>query len=566
MRAPALATDEAERLEALECCGVLDTEPEEAFDGVVRLAARLTDSPISTISLIDRDRQWFKASVGIELAQTPRDISFCGHTILQTEMLEIEDARLDPRFASNPMVVGEPGVRFYAGVPLITSDGHALGALCVKDRRPRRLTAEQRDALERLAAQVVTQLELRHQIGALERETRLRRTAERQAAEGRERYWRILHCALDAIVAVDGDGRIIDFNPSAEALFGRSREESMGAAAAELIVPERLREAFRGGLEGAMNGHADEILGRRLDAIGMNSNGEDLSLEMTIARISEEPHAFVAFVRPRGGEAVPREELLASERKRRDYAQMIERAIEGNRFVLHAQPVFSLKDDSLHAHELLLRMRAADSGKLVMPGDFLPQAERYGLIADIDRWVVREGMRLAASHRVAINLSGASIGDTRLLALIEGQARANGVDPGNVIFELTETAAVSNLDRASRFVGHLVDLGFGFALDDFGTGFGSLTYVKHLPVDYLKIDLQFIRGLATSEADRRVVQSIVSVGRNFGMETIAEGVEGEETLQLLRELGVDHAQGFGLQRPAPLEHMFQSRPLTIAAR
>ncbi|MFY2763436.1 GGDEF domain-containing protein [Arenimonas sp. MALMAid1274] len=154
--------DEAQRLAALRRYRILDTLPERAYDDIVRLASTLCGTPISTVTLIDAERQWFKASVGVEDRETSRDIAFCDHAIRQPEeMFVVDNASLDPRFADNPLVTGGPEIRFYAGMPLVDSDGAALGTVCVIDRKPRELTDEQRDGLRALARQVVALLELR---------------------------------------------------------------------------------------------------------------------------------------------------------------------------------------------------------------------------------------------------------------------------------------------------------------------------------------------------------------------------------------------------------------------
>ncbi|MGB0722440.1 MAG: sensor histidine kinase [Gammaproteobacteria bacterium] len=160
--------NEQERLQALRDYGILDSGHEQAFDQLTRLASRICGTPISLVSLIDADRQWFKSRVGLDADQTPRDQAFCAHAIADDQTLIVDDARRDPRFADNPLVTGDPGIRFYAGAPLITREGHRLGTLCVIDREPRALDTEQLDALRVLADQVMDQIELRRSLRALE--------------------------------------------------------------------------------------------------------------------------------------------------------------------------------------------------------------------------------------------------------------------------------------------------------------------------------------------------------------------------------------------------------------
>jgi GAF domain-containing protein len=156
------STQEKKRLKVLWEYEVLDTVPEELFDELTELAARICEAPIALISLVDEKRQWFKSRVGLDVTETSRDISFCAHAIKQPDLFIIPDAALDPRFADNPLVTTDPKIRFYAGAPLVTTDGYALGTLCIIDKVPRELRPDQKQALRILARHVVTQLELRH--------------------------------------------------------------------------------------------------------------------------------------------------------------------------------------------------------------------------------------------------------------------------------------------------------------------------------------------------------------------------------------------------------------------
>ena len=240
------------------------------------------------------------------------------------------------------------------------------------------------------------------------------------------------------------------------------------------------------------------------------------------------------------------------------WADMIRDALAEDAFVLHAQPIVDLATGEATQYELLLRMRGAD-GELIGPSAFLPVAERFDLMGAIDHWVVARAIRMVGAERragreltVEVNISGRSAGDPELLELIEHELHANDVCPSQIIFEITETIAVSNIPRAQHFAARLADLGCRFALDDFGAGFGSFYYLKHLPFDYLKIDGEFVRHSAADPTDQLVIQAVVDIARGLGKRTVAEHVGDSETAELLQRMGVDHAQGFHLGEPAPL--------------
>ncbi len=236
------------------------------------------------------------------------------------------------------------------------------------------------------------------------------------------------------------------------------------------------------------------------------------------------------------------------------WSQRIRSALDEDAFEMHAQPIVEAVSRRPVEYELLLRMRDADGG-LIAPGDFLPHAERFGLIGAIDRWVAQQAVALVARHdvRLSLNLSGRSVGDPTLPGFIEGLVTRAGIDPQKLTFEVTETAAIANMGHAQHLARRLRSLGCGFALDDFGAGFASFTYVKQIPFDVLKIDGSFVRDLATSASDRLVVRALVEVARGLGKQTVAEYVHDGAVLEEVRRCGVDFAQGFHVGAPAPLE-------------
>jgi diguanylate cyclase (GGDEF)-like protein/PAS domain S-box-containing protein len=240
------------------------------------------------------------------------------------------------------------------------------------------------------------------------------------------------------------------------------------------------------------------------------------------------------------------------------WVERIRAALDEDRLVLHAQPVAETSTRRMTQYELLIRMRD-DDDSLIQPSRFLPIAERYGLIKELDRWVIGAAIallreQLARGRRpvVELNLSGQSLGDSDLAEHVGRKLEGSGVLATQLIFEVTETAAIGNMAAARSCAEQLHALGCRFALDDFGAGFGSFYYLKHLPFDFIKIDGEFVRNCASNAADRLVVKAVVDLARGLGKRTVAEFVGDATTLRILRDLGVDYAQGFHIGRPAPL--------------
>jgi len=229
---------ETQRLDALRRTGLLDTEPEPEFDELVQIAAAICDAPISLISLMDESREWFKAAVGLNLRETSREVSFCQYTIRQATVMVIEDAARDPRFHENPLVTGEMGIRFYAGMRVQSPDGQPLGSLCVIDRKPRTLTTEQQAALNVLARQVNARIELRMQRLALQQALADAETARTQLAASEQRFKAFMDAGPFLSVMKDHEGRLVYYNQRFADRFGIRGNEWIGYSSRDRFPPE----------------------------------------------------------------------------------------------------------------------------------------------------------------------------------------------------------------------------------------------------------------------------------------------------------------------------------------
>jgi PAS domain S-box-containing protein len=376
--------------------------------------------------------------------------------------------------------------------------------------------------------------------------------AERRAAQEMQRESeRTLRSVIDntpAIISVKGrDHRYKLVNREFEQVFGVSSEWIVGRSDTEIVPASRIGEV-----------HAKDLL--------VLNGGQTVQDEETIVRDGKErvllrtrfpllgEGGAIHAVCQASTDITDRRREERDKRARLQCSEMLYSALAQNRFVLHGQPIIELASAQPVSFELLVRMRkAVGSDELLSPGEFLPAAERFDLIHVIDQWVIDHAIELAgAGHSVTVNVSAKTISDPAHVDRIEEAVIASGASAKNLVFEITETAVADNLDAARSFATRLRQHGCAIALDDFGVGHGTFTYLRHLPVDYLKIDMQFVRNLLNDDADRQIVLAIVGVARQFKIETIAEGVEDQATLGELCQMGVDYVQGYWTGRPAPL--------------
>ncbi|HWC35672.1 MAG TPA: EAL domain-containing protein [Mycobacteriales bacterium] len=358
----------------------------------------------------------------------------------------------------------------------------------------------------------------------------------------------------EGLYALDAEGLLTYINPAAALMLGWTEDDLLGKPMHDVVHSQRADGSTTSAEECALLQVRTEGRSVRvLDDAFTRKDGSVFPVAYSSAPLRSGPTlrgvvvVFRDITEEKKEKAAVQRELDAL-----TWLGRVRDAIDDDRLVLYSQPIVPLADGR-PAEELLLRMVGRDN-EIVLPCAFLPVAEKYGLIAEIDRWVITQATRLAATRRrvFEVNLSAASIGAADLLPFIEQQIREAQADPTDLVFEITETALMQDIAAGEAFARGLAALGCGLALDDFGTGYGSFTYLKKLPVTHLKIDIEFVRDLVTQPDNLHVVKAIVSLARAFGLKTVAEGVEDDQALTMLRDEGVDYVQGFHLGEPGPV--------------
>lgn len=601
--------DETGRLEALHCADILDTPPEEVYDEIVQAAVELCRTPISLVTLVDEDRQWFKAKVGLDADETGRDVAFCAHAICSEGLMEVPDAHDDERFASNPLVLGEPKIRFYAGVPLRSAVGNSYGTLCVIDTVPRALTLEQRDVLTRLARQVTALLELRESVNRLSLTNDQLELArrDRDAAEASVRHNARFDGLTDlpnrVLLAERIEAAVAACVPTGRPLAMlmcdlddfKLVNDGLGRSAGDQLLSEvarRIRTCVRDTDTVARFGddefavvidnadcHIVAQLGTRiLDAMAApiaigGCDGFRPSISIGVA--THTPGATGDELLSNAGAAMHRAKELGGGRMcefdgslRTDIVDRLIIPTEfptavtnGELFCVH-QPEVDLLTGHLLALESMVRWRHPTRG-ILLPDQFVPVVEATcgaGALFDQVLQLTLEAQaawadRLGQRPLVAVNLSPRQLDDRDLADKIRSAVTRFSAPPESLRLEVTERAMSSNPMFDTLHEIHR--LGVHLAIDDFGIGWSSMTRLSSFPWDLLKVDRSFIDLVGRDDNADRVVGGIISVAHSLGIRVAAEGVETANQLHRLCELGCDSVQGDVVDRPLHPQEVLQ---------
>ena len=586
--APPLPDDERDRLAHLEELGILDTEPEKEFDRLAQLATIICRTPIGAISFIDSQRQWFKARVGVDVTATPRDIAFCAYTIAQSDrLLEVRDAEGDPRFVTNLFGPDVPPVRFYAGFPLQTREGSAVGTLCVMDGTPRTLTSTQREALSALAHTVSTQLTMRRDLRTatqLDRLTGLPNWFHFESQFGERKASR----GVLVLVRLKTVGQLTSAHGfrTADAMIRQAAERLRSCAKAEALIgrvkrglfviyfPEKDPGEFRLTVAPALIAclakpyHVDSLTVMCPVHMGVTVQPEDgvklddlvtagdAALQLAIER--DEPFLFF-------------DKTLDNVLSRHYRLEpQLRRALMQNEFVNYYQPKIDLATGKIAGVEALIRWMHPERG-LVPPMEFVPVLEFTGLIAEAGSQVIQRAIsdwwkwRAAGldAPRIAVNVAAEQLRGNNFVAGLQAALAAIDGNPAALSIEVTESILITNMERAIEILSEVRALGIPVAIDDFGTGYSSLAYLVTLPIDELKVDRAFIRKITTDPAYLGIVETCITLAHSLKLKVVAEGVETVEQAQALRALGCDQAQGFLYSKPVPPEELAGMLPALL---
>lgn len=580
MPSAAFPADETERMATLRRYRLLDTPPDARFDRLTALAAQHFSVPIALISFIDSSRQWFKSNIGMPVQETSREDAVCAHAILRPgEVMVVEDVAGDPRFAGNPLAHQDPPVRFYAGAPILASNGQPLGTLCIIDHQPRRFDSAGRQFLSNLAANASDLMELHlNNLALADASLRDPLTELPNRAAFENELGSAMEAAFSgrpfALLMIDVDG----FKPVNDRHGQDTGDEVLRQIGRRLSSSIRASDfpARLGGdvfgiilMDPATHDIARQVARRLIADLSepILHNGREVHVTVSIGCALALRHGTTAAeVRRAALEALHmakrngRHQLVIAdevvpargETAHNSIELHLANAIEHDALKLQWQPYFRAKDGELIGYEALVRWTSPSIGT-VPPSTFIPVAETSGLIGALDEWVLRQACAAAVTMpkdlTISVNLSAYWFSRGELVRLIRSVLDETGLAPNRLILELTERTIITHTESARRSMEFLRSLGIRFALDDFGTSYSSLNYLRKLPFDTIKLDRSFVTDLGSEPLAEAVAGAIINLGHALGMQVCAEGVESVQQMMFLTQGECDLAQGYLLGQP-----------------
>lgn len=572
-----LTADEAIRLAKVADLCPFESNSDEVFDKVVSIAAEFFDAPISLITIVERHRQWFRARVGIDVSETPRETSFCAYSVLTKEPLEVLDARLDDRFKDNPLVTGPPYIRYYAGAPLMTEDGLSLGSLCIIDTKPRSAMNKREKSMLVYFAELVMMriigVRVRNfvdQPTGLFNRLRLEEDIREILRSGKTSQLVAIDVltpkflndmvkalgysfAQDLVLAIKD--RLLKFLPEHCHLYKVSPTRfgyiSPGSRPlAQLCSP--IVEDFEEPID------CDGIPILMQVGVGVlalenkNQLTQDwLRLVVSTADYARDCKTGWAGYESKFDEAHQRAFMLLS---------YLSNALKCNdQLWLMYQPQIDLKTGQCTCVEALLRWTHPVLG-LVNPAEFIPLVQKTALMQPLSEWVLQEVIRQAKvwqlegrTFRTAMNITVSDLESSTFVDRTEGLLDAFGLEANKIEIEFTESEVITNAAEVSIQLQRLRNLGMEISIDDFGTGYSNWTYLRQIPATTVKLDQSLTARLNEDEKNQRLVKTLVELADRLDYRIVAEGIETEEVLRLVKEWGCTEGQGYLFAEPMSAE-------------
>ena len=579
------------RLAALRELGLLDTPPEPEFERFTELAADLLSVPVSLISLVDRDRQFFKSAHGLrgewaQARETPLSHSLCRHIVESGEPLVIADAAEYPLVCDN-LAVRDMGIKAYAGMPLVLSDGQVVGAMSAIDTEPHDWTARELKTLEGLAAGVRALLDLRRAVNQQSLHDALTGLPNRALTVAYSEQLSVVGQGEDLLAIAIGIDELGQINET----YGVAHGDRMISLVGRRIAHQLSNEDVLGRLEGDIFLVLRPRVADQLEALDLAHRiraaicgepvlirGEQLAVSATVGMATAAPgvngDALVGRAQESLRQAKSRREKIAVSdpdelvNAARTSARMrlrsaLSGAVRRGELTVAFQPIVELDSGAIRGFEALARWHHPELGQ-ISPGEFIPAAEATGDIVLIGEHVLRTACEQLAHWRrsthspdlqITVNFSPLQLAVPNITEVVAAILADTGLPGSALTIEITEGVFISPGVVQRHNLEAIRALGVQIALDDFGTGYSALSYLKRFPVDVIKVDRIFLDGLETDTRDAALMRAILAIGAGMELDVVAEGVETRAQRELLRLSGCHWGQGFLFSEPLPADEI-----------